>query len=87
MRWGDPEGEILDRDRDFGAIVWAERLIYLSPELRLKRNRGMAWTTFCHELLHARFPKMRHSKIAVIEGPMGEILAELLGAESTPRAR
>jgi hypothetical protein len=77
LRYGDPTGDILDDpEDDYGVTVWSERLIYLSAELRLKKNRAKAWETFAHELLHALDPEMTHYTIKRLEGPLGEFLAE-----------
>lgn len=86
LRYGDPTGKILDdRDDDYGAIVWAERLIYLAADLRLKCNRQKAWETYAHEVLHALDPELLHAYIKRLEAPLGALLKWMYEAEGSPR--
>lgn len=91
LRYGDPSGDILDPEDDYGAVSWSERLIYLAMDMRLIKNRRRAYETFAHELLHALDEELTHSTIKRLEGPLGRFFYEnefqLTGVPSARGAR
>lgn len=93
MRYGDASGDVFNVAGELGLCHPSERVIYLSPELRLKKHREFVWTIFAHEVLHAidetmirRRQRRRgwrspsHAEIERLSVPLGSFLAGVLGA-------
>ncbi len=85
VRYGDPTHEALNAKREWGAAIYAEKVIYLNPELRRRENRVRLLDTFIHELLHAidesapkggHWRKLSHGRIDSIGMELGIWLAE-----------
>ncbi len=88
VRYGDPSGDVLDCKTEWGAYVHADSTIYLNPELRRLKHRGLIWEILAHELLHVLdetrtkwdgYRPITHRAIEHLSIPLGSFLAGVLG--------